>query len=1048
MSKQLLVVLGMHRSGTSALTRGLQVLGVELGERLMPPKEGNNAKGFWEDVDVNQLNIELLDALECTWDTLSPVAEEQCLNEVALSFLPRAMALLQEKMAGCEWFGLKDPRVSVLLPFWQRVFAELKLNVRYVIALRNPLSVADSLRRRDGFAAEKSYYLWLQYMLACLRYTHKQPRLVVDFDRLMTSPAAQLERVAALLEQPFHERSQAFEQYSRDFLDNSLRHAVFDAGNMQAESALDDAARELYGVLLQLAEGEPDNAHLQRALTRIAKRLASLRPALDYMSECDGQISRLQHRLQQNDHRIEQLQQERDHWQRHAAHAEQQAEHFEQNVNLLRENVQGLLGRQQQLEQEVGQQARLLADSEQGRQRLEAELQQSRQHYEAELQQSREQLQQVLLSSSWRLTRPLRYGAGQLRMVHARSRKLVQLAQRAAPHIRREGGVLPLVKKVRRVLAAEGIQGLRARAQQAGASLPTLPAAGGAAFRASAEGHYALHSDAGGYCYVPPAPPLQLQAELDALQQKPLFSIVVPVYNTPPDLLSKLLASVQAQWYSNWELILADDCSPSEQTRQDLAAIDDPRVLVFCLPENRGIAGATNAAIEKAKGEFVVLLDHDDELTPDCLYELALCINAEDPDYIYSDEDKIDANGCYTEPHFKPDWSPDTMMSTMFVCHVSCIRRTLLEQVGGLRSEYDGCQDWDLILRVTESTSRIAHIPKVLYHWRIIPGSVAADIDAKPYVKDASKRVREHALERRGLNGTVEPVAEVPGYFRVNYAVQGEPLISIIIPSRDNHLVLKQCLDSILEKTRYRHFEIIVLDNGSVNAGTRAYLNEIEQHHQVSVIGHDAPFNFSELNNLGVAAAKGELLLFLNDDTEVISGDWLERMAGYAQLPHVGAVGARLLYPQTGTIQHAGVVNLELGPHHAFLHHDPAAPAYFMRNLLEYNWLAVTGACLMVERAKFERVGGFDELFPVAYNDVDLCFSLHAAGYYQVNCQAAVLLHHESLSRGHDHLDEQKRQRLEREKQRLFIKHPQYFQHDPFHNPNLHPNSINFELAV
>jgi GT2 family glycosyltransferase len=426
---------------------------------------------------------------------------------------------------------------------------------------------------------------------------------------------------------------------------------------------------------------------------------------------------------------------------------------------------------------------------------------------------------------------------------------------------------------------------------------------------------------------------------------------------------------------------------------------------------------------------------------------MALCINNDDPDFIYSDEDKVSEDGFYVQPHFKPDWSPDTMMSTMFTCHASCVKKTLLAKTGLLRSEFDGCQDWDFVLRVSEQTSKISHISKVLYHWRIIPQSIASDIAAKDYVLEASKKVRSEALTRRGLTGDVEPVAGFPGYFRVNYFPVGNPLVSIIIPTRDNYSVLRRCTDSIKNITRYSNYEIIILDNGSVAENALNYFASLDGENNIKVIRHDYPFNFSELNNVGVTQSSGEVLLFLNDDTEVIHPDWLERMVGYAQLPHIGIVGAKLLYPGTDRIQHAGVLNLEDGPGHAFLNTDRYQPGYYMRNILEYNWLAVTGACLMMERSKFDRVGRFDETFPIAYNDIELCFRSVDAGYFNVVCQAAELYHHESVSRGVDHLDEEKAQRLLREKRRLNEKHPRYYQYDPFFNINLHPNGINFEIG-
>ncbi|EIM26171.1 glycosyltransferase [Microvirga lotononidis] len=586
------------------------------------------------------------------------------------------------------------------------------------------------------------------------------------------------------------------------------------------------------------------------------------------------------------------------------------------------------------------------------------------------------------------------------------------------------------------------------RTKQQYLSFQPDPTGGQSTSPADRNGQYVLQAHSSGYTYVPPRQPDDLDAILEGLLRRPRFSIVVPTYNTTADLLSRMVASVEAQWYPNWELIIADDASPLPETREFLESIRNPQVEVLLLDKNSGISGATNAALQRATGDYVVFLDHDDELTQDCLYELALCINREEPDYIYSDEDKIDEEGRFTQPFFKPSWSPDTLMSTMYTCHVSCVRRSLLQEVGLLRTEFNGSQDWDLVLRVTERTKRIAHIPKVLYHWRIIPGSASGSLSAKSYAIKTSRSAREAALKRRGQVGSLEPIEQVPGHFRVRYGVTGTPLISVIIPSRNNGLVLERCLDSLFLMSSWRNFEVVVLDNGSDDAETLNVLRELAERDSVRVVRHDAPFNYSELNNIGVREAKGEILLFLNDDTELLTHDGLERMAGYAQLPHIGAVGAKLLYPEVMQVQHAGVLNLLPGPSHAFLRKSPDEPGYFMRNLLEYNWVAVTGACLMVERTKYAAVGGFDERFPVAYNDVELCFRLLKHGLYNVVCPSVRLLHYESLSRGNDFDNPEKRARLNADRYRLYATHPDFLMHDPFYSPNLHPSSVNFDLPA
>lgn len=563
---------------------------------------------------------------------------------------------------------------------------------------------------------------------------------------------------------------------------------------------------------------------------------------------------------------------------------------------------------------------------------------------------------------------------------------------------------------------------------------------------AARSGRYELRSPGAGYTYVPPRRPDDLEAQVAAMETCPRFSIIVPLYNTPGDLLERLIASVEGQWYPHWELVLVDDCSPRSEVRETVTGLRNPKITSVFLAENRGISGATNAGIARATGDFLVFLDHDDELTEDCLFELASCIERDNPDYIYSDEDKITPDGGFADPFFKPDWSPDTLMSMMYTSHVSCVRRALAAEVGPLQSKYDGSQDWDFILRVTEQAKKIVHIPKVLYHWRIIPGSAAAEFDAKPQALVAAEALRLEALKRRGVAGTVESVAGAAAYSRVRYFVRGEPLVSLIIPSKNNEAVLATCVASVEQLTRYRNFEIVVVDNGSSKPETLAYLEALAAKDHVRVVRQDTPFNFSELCNVGARASRGDILLFLNDDTEVISPDWLERMAGFAQLGHVGAVGAKLLYPDSRRVQHAGVVCIPAGPSHAFLGADGQEPCYFSRNLMDCNWIAVTGACLMVERRKFEQIGGFDETFPVAYNDVELCFRLLEAGYFNVVCPAAELLHYESFSRGIDHIDKAKLERLRSDKHRLDMAHPQFFMRDPFFNPNLHPNDVNFSV--
>ena len=531
----------------------------------------------------------------------------------------------------------------------------------------------------------------------------------------------------------------------------------------------------------------------------------------------------------------------------------------------------------------------------------------------------------------------------------------------------------------------------------------------------------------------------------ETFEYNPKISVIVPVYNCPDKFLVPCIESVLNQTYKNIELCLSDDNSPDEHVRETMRKYEeDPRVKCVYRKENGHISLNSNSAIEVADGEFVAFLDCDDTLAPTAIYEVVKAINEAkkkgvDLDFIYSDEDKIDDEGKYRHmPHFKPDWSPDTMMSIMYTCHLGVYRKTLGDEVGWLREGYEGSQDYDFVLRIAEKTTpqKICHIPKVLYHWREHAGSTSLNIGSKPYFMEASRKAKVDALERRGYKGHVELVPDT-FQLRVVYDSVRNPLVSVIIPSKDNYGCLERCIKSLDKLTTYRNYEIIVVDNGSSDENKLKYA-ELVSSVKGKYIYEPSEFNFSKMCNRGVAEASGEFLLFLNDDIEVIDPIWLQRMVGHAELPYVGAVGAKLMYPENGLIQHCGVTNLsEAGPVHSFIGRTDSEIWYFFRNRVEYDWLAVTAACLLVDRKKFDEVGGFNEDLAVAFNDVDFCFKLHEAGYYNVVRADAVLTHFESVSRGHDGLDEKKLQRLNSEKERLYSLHPDLRGKDPYYNPNL-----------
>ena len=529
--------------------------------------------------------------------------------------------------------------------------------------------------------------------------------------------------------------------------------------------------------------------------------------------------------------------------------------------------------------------------------------------------------------------------------------------------------------------------------------------------------------------------------EKKALDYQPMFSIVMPVYNTETTQLRAAIDSVLNQTYSNYELILVDDHSTWDNVAPLLHSYEGRKHVQVCYRKTNGhISEATNDGLKQAKGDFIAFMDCDDTIEPDALYWFAAKLN-ENPelDFIYSDEDRITEDGKIRHlPFFKPDWSPDLFLSLMYTNHLAVYRASLVQQTGGLRTAYNGSQDYDFTLRFMELTDnrRVGHIPMVLYHWRERKEFAGYAMSAKNYAVVANRNAKKEALKRRKIKGHLEYCPDIYQY-RVVYEPQGNPLVSIIIPSKDHPEILEQCVRSIREFTDYPYYEIIVVDNGSNKENKETISKFLSDDGDTYVYGQYT-FNFSLMCNRGAAKASGDFLLFLNDDVEIIQRDWLERLLGQAQQEHTGAVGAKLLYPETTLIQHAGVADIYEGPSHNFLRLDDKYTYYFGMNRNNYNCVAVTGACLMVRNDIFRKIHGFDENFPVAYNDVDLCMKIHELGLYNVQRNDVFAYHHESLSRGNDLLSHEKMLRLCRERLRLYNAHPKLQRNDPFLNKNLH----------
>lgn len=536
------------------------------------------------------------------------------------------------------------------------------------------------------------------------------------------------------------------------------------------------------------------------------------------------------------------------------------------------------------------------------------------------------------------------------------------------------------------------------------------------------------------------------------------ISILVPLYNTPKDFLTEMIDSVKWQTYENWELCLADGSDAEHAYVGEMCkeyGEQDSRIVYRKLEKNEGISGNTNRCYEMATGEYIGLFDHDDILHPCALYEYVKAINEQNADYLYCDETTFknsDINKMLTM-HFKPDYAPDNLRANNYICHFSVFSRKLLEGTELFRSKFDGSQDHDMILRLTDKAEKVVHVPKLLYYWRSHAGSVASGIEAKTYAIEAAKGAVADHLHRHGFDHfKIESTKAFETIFRIRYQVLGDPKVSIVIANKDHVEDLRRCVSSILEKSTYENFEMIIVENNSETKEIFTYYEELREKHndKITIVTYEGAFNYSAVNNLGVKHTTGEYVLLLNNDTEVITVNWIEELLMYAQREDVGAVGAKLYYGNK-TIQHAGVV-IGLGAHRTAGHTHYKQPrqnlGYMGRLCYAQNMTAVTGACLMVKKSLFEQMGGLEEGFAISLNDVDFCLKLRSAGYLNVFTPFAELYHYESISRGLD--DQGEKARRYNEESEKFRKKwaKELEQGDPYFNPNFSLDRSDFSLKI
>lgn len=532
---------------------------------------------------------------------------------------------------------------------------------------------------------------------------------------------------------------------------------------------------------------------------------------------------------------------------------------------------------------------------------------------------------------------------------------------------------------------------------------------------------------------------------------RPLLSVVVPCYQTPEKYLLEMLDSVREQSYENWELCLMD-ATPSETVaeavRRYCSEHRETRIHCHRLEKNLGIAGNTNQGLAVAAGSWIGFLDHDDLLAPEAFYEVVALINQDsEVEVIYSDEDQVEETRQglkHQNPHFKPEFSPDLLCSNNYITHFLCVKDSVVKQAGGFREDFDGAQDYDFILRCTELARKTGHVAKVLYHWRVHSNSTADNPLSKTYAYEAGRKAVQEHLERTGKKGRVSQLPHF-GFYRVKYEVEGEPLVSILIPSKDQSGMLRRCVESI-RKSTYRNYEIIVVENNSTEPETFAYYQELQDRQHARVVVWEKGFNYSSINNFGASHAQGSYFILLNNDVEILTQDWIEELLGNCQRPEVGIVGARLYYPDN-TVQHAGiVVGIDGIAANMFPGLRRGQEGYYHKAALQLNYSAVTAACMMVSREAFEKVRGLEEKLAVAFNDVDFCLRVRKAGYLVVYDPFVEAYHYESKTRGAEDTQE---------KVRRFGEEIEFFrtrwiellkEGDPCYNPNFSLKKCNYAL--
>ena len=1114
-NQSVVIMAGMHRSGTSLTASLLQSAGIYIGDRLMGINTGN-AKGHFEDLDFVDFHQSVLHSQGISvagWTKYNSLQVQQ-------QYMVTAQNLILSRKEHSIW-GWKDPRTTLFLDFWSQLIPDAK----YIFVYRSPWEVVDSLFRRGDviFRTNPNFAVgqWCNYNQAVLDFyqQHQERSFLIGIDSViqnsndfidlvrqkfsleLRSPESLYEPALFNANSNIHYRQALITKFFPEAIDLYAQLQQADKSS-SAPVALQSVDLTCKSWILQDWNDLKETTREKRRIeTELQETQHQLNSAQVEQAQAQHQLNLTAEQLQQTQHQLQSSQTELQETQQqlHSAQVEQaQAQH---QLNLTAEQLQQT---QQQLNlsqtelQETQQQLNLSqTELQQTQQQLnlsQTELQQTQQQLnssQTELQKTQQQLnltagqlqeaQQQQQSSQTELQQTqYQLNSSQTELTQVKStevqaiqqqigeqssqaQKQLQIAQMQAEQFKSLVVAMESSKfwKLRRwwfdlkqktnVGAVDTVYQNYLFSSNKAAQIPTavvnvdvdtnIPISGDPLYQAWLERNYPQPNEL-----------KKIKEKSLVLAYKPLISVIVPVYNPEEKFLRQAIASVIKQAYPNWELCLADDCSTKPYVRAILEeyARQDERIKVVFRSENGHICHTSNSALEIATGEYIALLDHDDLLPPHALARVAELLNEHpEADFIYSDEDKIDDNHIYQSPFFKPDWCPDSFLARMYTCHLGVYRRSLVNSVGNFRVGFEGSQDYDLVLRITEKTNNIFHIPDILYHWRIHLQSTASDSNVKPYAADAAKKAIAEAIKRRGEPGKIKTQVNFPGVYQVRYQIEEQKLVSIIIPTKDLADTLDVCLKSIFAQTTYSNYEVVVIDNNSTEEKTAKCLAnwQKQQPQRFRSIPYHVPFNYSAINNYAVQQAKGDYLLFLNNDIEVITKGWLTAMVEQAQRKSIGAVGSLLLYPDD-TIQHAGVV-VGLGgvAGHSHKHLHVSQPGYMFQVVSTNNYSAVTGACLMCRRSVFAEVQGFEEDLAIAFNDVDFCLKIASKGYNNIYLPHVVLYHYESKSRGYENTPE-KQARFAKEVNYMKQKWQPVCLHDPCYSPNLTKNHENYSINV